>query len=68
MSDETEVVWLDEQREISLRELLDIFGLREAELLELVHSGAMPASETVAAATVQRARDHGGPHRLPLAQ
>ena len=42
---ETEVVWLDERREISLRELLDTSGLREAELLELVHSGAIPASE-----------------------
>jgi chaperone modulatory protein CbpM len=45
MTVETEVLWLDEQREISLRELLDTSGLREAELLELVHSGAIQANE-----------------------
>jgi chaperone modulatory protein CbpM len=42
---ETEVLWLDEHREVSLRELLDLSGLHEAELLELVHSGAIPANE-----------------------
>ena len=45
MNVETEVLWLDEQREVSLRELLDMSGLREAELLELVHSGAIPAHD-----------------------
>ena len=45
MNVETEVLWLDEHREVSLRELLDLSGLREAELLELVHSGAIPANE-----------------------
>jgi chaperone modulatory protein CbpM len=45
MSVETEVLWLDEQREVSLRELLDMSGLREAELLELVHCGAIPAHD-----------------------
>jgi chaperone modulatory protein CbpM len=45
MTVETEVLWLDEQREISLRELLDTSGLHEAELLELVHSGAIPAND-----------------------
>jgi chaperone modulatory protein CbpM len=45
MSVDTEVLWLDERREVSLRELLEISGLREAELLELVHSGAIPAHE-----------------------
>lgn len=43
MSVEAEVLWLDEHREISLRELIDMSGLREAELLELVHCGAIPA-------------------------
>jgi chaperone modulatory protein CbpM len=45
MSIETEVLWLDEHREVSLRELLDMSGLRESELLELVHSGAIPAND-----------------------
>ena len=44
MSVETEVLWLDEQREVSLRELIDTSGLNEAELLELVHSGVIPAN------------------------
>ena len=41
MSIETEVLWLDEHRVVSLRELVEISGLGEAELLELVHSGAI---------------------------
>lgn len=45
MSIETEVLWLDEHRVVSLRELVEISGLRESELLELVHSGALPASD-----------------------
>jgi chaperone modulatory protein CbpM len=45
MSVETEVLWLDEQREVTLHELLEVSGLHEAELLELVHSGAIPASD-----------------------
>jgi chaperone modulatory protein CbpM len=45
VSVETEVLWLDEQREISLHELIDTSGLNEAELLELVHSGVIPASD-----------------------
>ena len=43
MNVEAEVLWLDENREISLRELIEMSGLREAELLELVHCGAIPA-------------------------
>ena len=43
MNVEAEVLWLDEHREISLRELVEMSGLREAELLELVHCGAIPA-------------------------
>ncbi len=43
MNIETEVLWLDEHRVVSLRELVETSGLAEAELLELVHSGALPA-------------------------
>ena len=43
MSIETEVLWLDEHRVVSLHELLEVSGLQEVELLELVHSGALPA-------------------------
>ena len=44
MSIETEVLWLDEHRVVSLRELLELSGLDESELLELVNSGAIPTS------------------------
>ncbi len=46
MSIETEVWWLDEQRVVSLTELVEISGLGEAELLELVSTGALPARDT----------------------
>jgi chaperone modulatory protein CbpM len=46
MNIETEVLWLDEHRVVSLRELVDLSGLGESELLELVHSGAIPASDS----------------------
>jgi chaperone modulatory protein CbpM len=45
MSLETEVLWLDEHRIVSLRELIEFSGLREAELLELVHTGVLPAHD-----------------------
>jgi chaperone modulatory protein CbpM len=45
MTIETEVLWLDEHRLVSLRELVEFSGLAEAELLELVHSGVLPASD-----------------------
>jgi chaperone modulatory protein CbpM len=45
MSVETEVLWLDEHRVVSLRELIEVSGLSEQELLELVHIGALPARE-----------------------
>jgi chaperone modulatory protein CbpM len=45
VSIETEVLWLDEHRVVSLRELTEVSGLREAELLELVHSGALPVRD-----------------------
>jgi chaperone modulatory protein CbpM len=44
---ETEVLWLDEHRVVSLRELVEVSGLREAELIELVHIGALPARDAV---------------------
>ena len=47
MSIETEVLWLDEHRVVSLRELVEISGLGEAQLLELVHIGALPARDAV---------------------
>jgi chaperone modulatory protein CbpM len=46
VSIETEVLWLDEHRVVSLRELVEISGLGETELLELVHIGALPAQDT----------------------
>jgi len=49
MNIEAEVLWLDEHREVSLRELIDLSGLGEAELLELVHSGVIPANDRAGA-------------------
>jgi hypothetical protein len=46
MTAETEVLWLDEQRVVTLRELVEVSGMDEAELLELVHSGALQVRET----------------------
>jgi len=40
-----EVLWLDEQRVVSLAELVEVSGLSEPELLELVHAGAIPVRE-----------------------
>ncbi|MGH8284027.1 MAG: chaperone modulator CbpM [Gammaproteobacteria bacterium] len=37
----TEVLWLDEHYELSLRELAELTGLPEAEILELVDCGAI---------------------------
>ena len=45
MSGETDVMWLDEQRIISLTELVEVSGLTEAELIELVQGGIIPARE-----------------------
>jgi chaperone modulatory protein CbpM len=42
---ETEVLWLDERRVVSLAELVEVSGLSEPELLELVHVGAIPVRE-----------------------
>jgi hypothetical protein len=46
MTVETEVLWLDEHRVVTLRELIEVSGLDETELLELVHSGALQVRET----------------------
>jgi chaperone modulatory protein CbpM len=40
-----EVLWLDEQRVVSLAELVEVSGLSEPELLELVQVGAIPVRE-----------------------
>jgi chaperone modulatory protein CbpM len=45
MSHEAEVLWLDEQRVVSLEELVQVSGLSPTDLLELVHCGALPARE-----------------------
>lgn len=45
MSVEPEVLWLDEQRVVSLAELVELSGLSQEELLELVHGGAIPVRE-----------------------
>jgi hypothetical protein len=39
--DLTDLIWLDEQHEISLAELADISGLTERELHELVENGVL---------------------------
>src|SRR5688572_23593450 len=48
MTIETEVLWLDEHRTVSLHELVELSGLREAELLDLVQSGAIPSRDSPA--------------------
>ena len=45
MTIESEVLWLDEQRVVSLTELVELSGLREAELLDLVQTGVFTARE-----------------------
>jgi chaperone modulatory protein CbpM len=40
---ENEVLWLDEHRVVTLHELIEVSGLREHELLDLVQSGALPS-------------------------
>jgi chaperone modulatory protein CbpM len=41
-----DVVWLDEQRIVSLAELSEVSGLAETELLELVYAGVIPGRES----------------------
>jgi len=45
MSHESEVLWLDEHRVVSLAELVEMSGLSQEEVLELVHGGAIPVRE-----------------------
>ena len=45
MSLEPEVLWLDEHRVVSLAELVELSGLSQEEVLELVHGGALPVRE-----------------------
>jgi chaperone modulatory protein CbpM len=45
MTVETEVLWLDEHRVVSLTELVEVSGLRENELMDLVSTGALPARD-----------------------
>jgi chaperone modulatory protein CbpM len=45
MSIDSEVLWLDEGRVVSLAELVELSGLSQEELLELVHGGAIPVRE-----------------------
>ena len=40
-----DVVWLDEHRMVSLAELVEISGLAETDLLELVHAGVIEGRE-----------------------
>jgi len=40
-----EVLWLDEHRVVSMAELVEVSGLSEAELLELVQVGVIPVRE-----------------------
>jgi chaperone modulatory protein CbpM len=46
MTFETEVMWLDEHRAVTLDELIEVSGLSERELIELVHAGVIPARES----------------------
>ena len=53
---ETEVLWLDEQRVVSLAELVEVSGLTRDELIELVQGGAIPVREVQGANYVFSAR------------
>jgi chaperone modulatory protein CbpM len=61
------VLWLDEHREISLRELIEMSGFEEAELLELVHCGAIQRRASAdAGLPLQRTRRHRGANACRL--
>ncbi|MEJ0086653.1 MAG: chaperone modulator CbpM [Pseudomonadota bacterium] len=51
-----EVLWLDEHRVVSLAELVEVSGLSEPELLDLVQVGAIPVREARGAAYTFSAR------------
>ena len=44
----TELIWLDEQHEVSLDELVELSGLSQLELHELVESGALLPNNSAA--------------------
>lgn len=56
MSTESEVLWLDEGRVVSLDELVEFSGLSVAEVHELVQIGALPAQSVAGGAFVFSAR------------
>ncbi len=56
MSTETEVLWLDEGRVVSLEELAEFSGLSVTEVRELVQIGALPAQSATGGAFVFSAR------------
>jgi len=53
---ESEALWLDEHRVVSLSELVEISGLSRDELIELVQGGAIPAREAQGASYTFSAR------------
>jgi hypothetical protein len=56
MNTETEVLWLDEGRVVSLEELVEFSGLSVSEVHELVQIGALPAESAAGGAFVFSAR------------
>jgi chaperone modulatory protein CbpM len=46
MTIDAEVLWLDEHRVVTFHELVEYSGLRESELLDLVHIGALPSRDS----------------------
>jgi len=42
---DTEVLWLDEHRVVSLAELVEVSGLSREEVIELVQGGAIPVRD-----------------------
>jgi chaperone modulatory protein CbpM len=53
---ESDVLWLDEHRVVSLAELVEVSGLTRDELTELVHGGAIPVREAQGATWTFSAR------------
>lgn len=51
-----EVLWLDEQRVVSMAELLEVSGLSRDEVIELVQGGAIQAREISGASYTFSAR------------
>jgi chaperone modulatory protein CbpM len=51
-----DVMWLDEQRVVSLAELVEVSGLTREELVELVQGGAIPLHDAAGATWTFSAR------------